>query len=521
MSDIEQVLRVQGAPPEHGPGFEERLRAAVAADTGGAGEQAGRDRAPAAALTVHTRRRVRWVAALAAAAVVTASVIGYAAARHTVTELQQPQPASAAEVVANVQAALSRISTLRAHEVWTFRQLTGPQESEWRSDWTTADWWARTRIGRLQGVDDPPDRIIVAADGRWRMDHPEGDGIVSTYTGDELTGVLKSYERPDRTEYVATGYPLEAGSSLGGLDAPVLSLYDGVWGNGSWGGWGDVWFVFAFNDPANLSAMAGGQVAETTYEGRPALTLSVAIAPTPITGLDMGAHLFDTVRIVVDRRTWLVVDRCELLRGEVVYDTRLTDVHVNEPLGGTSLVPTLPAGTKVKTSHDRFRHVSFAAAATAFATPALAPGRLPSGYSPFAAAVAPSSRFTLWTQNGYRPDYWPESHDITQLSYRSGLLHLMVTTRRQPAGTPAPDDDPQAADPFVTTTPGDDTAATGALETVTLTGGAWQGVTAHLVMPLLDTPHLWAWHDGTLVTVSGDLTRDELLSVADSLEPLR
>jgi hypothetical protein len=513
MRDLEQVLREAGAPPDHGPGFEERLWAAISADAASDPLKPGPRRPSGLTLPAAAGRRRRLAAVLAAAAVVVGLAVGVAFARHTVTELRQPPIASAAQVVAKVRAALSRISTLRADEVLTYRQVTGPPKSEWQPGWTTADWWARTRIGPLQGADDPPDRIVVVADGRWRADHPEGDGIVSQYTGNEVTGVLRSYERPDRTAYVATGYPLEAGSSIEGLDPWSLSP------GGYWSGWSGIWYDVAFIDPVNLSAMAGGQVSETTYEGRPALSLSVVIAPVPITGLQMGAHLFDTVRIVVDESTWLVVEQCELLRGEVVNDTRLTDVHVNEPLGDTRFAPTLPAGTKVKTDHGRFRHVSFAAAATAFATPALAPSRLPSGFSPFAAAVAPASRFTFWTQYGYRSDYWPESHDVTQLSYQAGLLHMMVTTRRQPAGGPTPDD-LFLTDPFVGGTPGDSWDATGTLETVTLTGGAWRGVTAHLVVPLLDTPHLWAWHDGTLVTVSGDLTRDELLEVANSLQPL-
>jgi hypothetical protein len=37
---------------------------------------------------------------------------------------------------------------------------------------------------------------------------------------------------------------------------------------------------------------------------------------------------------------------------------------------------------------------------------------------------------------------------------------------------------------------------------------------------LLDSPHLWAWHDGVLVTAGGDLTRDQLLALANSLEPM-
>jgi hypothetical protein len=39
-------------------------------------------------------------------------------------------------------------------------------------------------------------------------------------------------------------------------------------------------------------------------------------------------------------------------------------------------------------------------------------------------------------------------------------------------------------------------------------------------VPSLGVPHLWAFHDGLLVTVSGDLTRSQLLRIAESLEPL-
>ncbi len=112
------------------------------------------------------------------------------------------------------------------------------------------------------------------------------------------------------------------------------------------------------------------------------------------------------------------------------------------------------------------------------------------------------------------------NRDVTQLSYRSGLLQFLVTTRKQPPGGPPPAD-PFAADPFVTTSARDDVMHTGQLETVQLTGGAWSGVTVHLVMPVLGVPHLWAWHDGTLITGAGDLTRNELLSVANALQPLK
>jgi acetyl esterase/lipase len=52
---------------------------------------------------------------------------------------------------------------------------------------------------------------------------------------------------------------------------------------------------------------------------------------------------------------------------------------------------------------------------------------------------------------------------------------------------------------------------------VTLHGGALDGVTAELEVDPRTTPHLWALTPELVVTVSGDLTRDELLAVAQSL----
>jgi hypothetical protein len=56
---------------------------------------------------------------------------------------------------------------------------------------------------------------------------------------------------------------------------------------------------------------------------------------------------------------------------------------------------------------------------------------------------------------------------------------------------------------------------------VTIDRGALRGVTVKLAMPALGLPHLWAFHDGLLVTIAGDLTEDQLLQVAESLRPLK
>ena len=489
--------------PAHRPGYRERLMAEL--------ERADWSRPARDPARRHLRTRL--LASLAATAAVAALAVGIAVSSHAVHELSDPPVASAAEVAANVRAALADIRTLRVESTWSYRNVVGPPRSEWRQDWTTADWWSRAVI--KPGLHSQPmGRIVATADGRWRMDHPEGDEspvIVDQYIADQATGVMKTYWPGDRM-YVTKD------TSLGSPD--------------SWmGGYTVDWSVdVSFMRLANLQAMAHGRVGETTYEGRPALTVSCAIAPVPIDGLNMDSHLFDTAEYTVDRETWLVVRWSYLLRGQVVQQTSLSNVRVNEPLSDVEFQLSPPRETRIKLVTKsallplpllQFRRVSFDEAAHTFSTPPLEPSALPQGFSPFAAAVADKARFMIWTfTDGYQPHYWPASRDVTQLGYRSGFLRLLVTTRQQPAGGPLPAD-LFAADPFVTATAGDDIAHIGGtLERVRLSGGAWRGVTAYVVTPLLVPPHLWAWHDGTLVTVGGDLTRDELLGVANSLQPM-
>jgi hypothetical protein len=306
-----------------------------------------------------------------------------------------------------------------------------------------------------------------------------------------------------------------------------LGMPDSWLGAYTLGYWVDVSFI----RDTNLEAMASRQVGNTTYEGRPALTVRCSIPPVSIAGLEMGSHLFDAVEYTVDRESWVVVHAYYLLRGQVVQRISLSNVRLNQPLPDGTLELSPPAGTVTKVVgqyeddlpmvRSLFRRVPFADAGAVWPTTPLAPASVPSGFKPFAAAVAPDARWWIWTfTQGYQPSYWPASRNITQPCYRAGLLRFLVTTRPQPSGGPLPSD-LFVADPFVMETAGDDTAAIGPrVETMTLRGGAWRGVTAYLVMPLLAPPHLWAWHDGVLVTVGGDLTRDELLGVANSLQPM-
>jgi hypothetical protein len=178
--------------------------------------------------------------------------------------------------------------------------------------------------------------------------------------------------------------------------------------------------------------------------------------------------------------------------------------------------------TKVREESEGFRRVRFADAPRACSTSPLAPISLPQGFRPFAADVAKHATLEFWTDGGGKKSaFWPASSDVVQLAYRSGFLSCIVTIRKQPLGGKRPSAKP-VADPFVRDLdPAEDSYAfSGGARKVTLTGGAWRGVTAYVVTPMLESPHLWAWHDGLLVTISGDLTAEQLLNAAGSLQPM-
>jgi hypothetical protein len=528
-TDLEGLLREHAGAPGHGPDFETRLWAKIAAEAAPAAVAAApADAAPAAELGTAAQQRVsaparrhhlrRVLLAAAAVAAAAALTLGIVASHHSVQPFLYPDPASAAEVAANVRTALSSIRTLRATEQSYFKVVKGPPESQWKDGWTTADWWKRARIYsdeefKSLGMENGSpyfarEQIVAKADGRWRKDAPEGhepSDPVDQSSDDQATGVSQIYW-PGMALHVIKN------TSLGAPDD----------GSKTPSGIGHVQSPLQFIGPATLALMARGTMEEATYEGRPALTISCAIPPRPLRSVNMEAHYFDAVEYTIDRETWLIVRTRYLLRDEVVWQSRLTDIRVNVPVADTELVPSCPPRTTVREASEGFRRVSFAEAPGACSTSPLAPTSLPQGFQPFAAAVAKRATFDYWTDGGGKKSaFWPASSDVVQLAYRAGFMSCIVTTRTQPLGAHRPTAKP-ASDPFVRDldTAEDSYAFSGGARRVRLTGGAWRGVTAYVVTPLLESPHLWAWHDSVLVTIGGDLTRDQLLAAANSLEPL-
>jgi hypothetical protein len=82
-----------------------------------------------------------------------------------------------------------------------------------------------------------------------------------------------------------------------------------------------------------------------------------------------------------------------------------------------------------------------------------------------------------------------------------------------PTADPAPTRKPSWSDPFAIEGVRDDRAR------LRLSFGALEGARAELVVGPRSIPRLWALTDELVVTVSGDLTRAELLQAAESLRP--
>jgi hypothetical protein len=56
---------------------------------------------------------------------------------------------------------------------------------------------------------------------------------------------------------------------------------------------------------------------------------------------------------------------------------------------------------------------------------------------------------------------------------------------------------------------------------VSLRSGAFEGATAHIIIDPGYWPHLWVKKDGWVATVAGDLTREQMVRIAESLGPWR
>jgi len=131
------------------------------------------------------------------------------------------------------------------------------------------------------------------------------------------------------------------------------------------------------------------------------------------------------------------------------------------------------------------------------------PGAVPAGFVLTEVAVAAMGQPT--GKEGMNP----AAAGVVSALYKRGFDRLVISTRLV-GPDPTLWSDPLASGEGFIDTP----------ERVLLKAGAFAGSTAELLVDARAVPHLWAMNDTLVVTVSGDLTRDELLAAAESLAPV-
>lgn len=237
-------------------------------------------------------------------------------------------------------------------------------------------------------------------------------------------------------------------------------------------------------------------VRETSYEGRPAWVLA-----TPVDRNRLSTYSADRMEVTVDSATGFPVRVVETLQGDLVREIRLEGLELDPTLAADTFSVVFPPGMEVTPLDQGFRRVSIAdAAATVGYQPPL-PTVVPDGFE--LALVTVAERGMGTGKEGMNPP----AAGVVSTSYRRGFDALLVSSRL------AGDDvelwsDPLAAGEGFVDRP----------ESVTLQAGAFAGRRAEvLIDPRAQMPHLWVT-DGTLVvTVAGDLSRAELIAVAESL----
>jgi hypothetical protein len=441
--------------PEHAPDFEARLRAWLQEDL------AGRERLPRSErVTRFPPTRPRRAARRRLAALLPAAAAALVAAIVVAITIGEPgvtpRVASAAEVRETVAQAWANADSVSG--ILVSRSSVPPdreqRERRWRFD-ITSDGDVR-----LTGITRPSDVAYNAEENVERGLNPsESIPDSDVLFGSEIKGLAPG--APDQT------------SSITALDRGLGSVVRA------------------------LAASRGGGVTETTYEGRDAWLLETDL-PVPEKDQEFWP---DHLEVVVDRETGFPVRAIGSNKGNTLYETRIEDLTVGGDLPGDAFSLEFPPRVEVFRSDAGFRRVSLDEVPSIIGYDPLVPRSVPEGYELSEVAVAKRARATGAFGGN------PATINAVSLSYRRGLDQFIVTTRL------VGDDASAWSDPFAT---GEQLVQ--ARERVRFSSGALAGRDGELVIDPVAAPHVWALTQDLVVTVSGDLTRNELLHVAESLE---
>jgi len=314
---------------------------------------------------------------------------------------------------------------------------------------------------------------VTAVDGRSDQSYSTRQGVQRSFSTVAASGALLASE----SRGLATGPPDPA------PDASVLARQLGA-------------LARAF-----VGSRADVAVRETTYDGRSAWNLVVPLSRVPIPADDAPGG--PEIDITVDQQTGFPlqsIERRRLADGTLVTvrEVRLSNLVADQPVSPDRFVLIFPPGAGPVDGLDQgFRRVALAEAAAVGDGPLL-PARVPEGFKLAEVAVA---RLAPATADGRNP----LSRDVVSVAYQRGFDRFVISMRS--VGT----------DPAVWVDPLTSQTSNATVERFTPSAGRLRGAQGELVGPSGDAPHVWLLSERLVVTVSGDLTRQELLAIVDSL----
>jgi hypothetical protein len=320
--------------------------------------------------------------------------------------------------------------------------------------------------------------FALTARGSFRSDIA---GLPDVRVYDAVRGVERSINSSASLGGVGRFYSLRTGLAPGPPDAyvgdDVLPRQLGAAVRG----------LLAANDP---------RIEVTTYAGRPAWKAVLRVDPNAIVAD------FDRLVVVVDQQLGLPVRARTSLEGRFHSELRLRRLELNEQLPKGTFDLEFPPDAEVSRVDEGFRRVPLDRVEVIAGYPPVLPVRVPEGYSLADLALA---RRPPWTGTQAAN---PRSRDVVSLTYRRGFDRFTVTTRREGDSRSRVWSDPVAAGEGLSEEP----------RRLTLRDGAFAGARAELIIGPRSVPHLWGISDGLVFTIAGDLTADELIAVAESLE---
>jgi hypothetical protein len=244
-----------------------------------------------------------------------------------------------------------------------------------------------------------------------------------------------------------------------------------------------------------LLEMGDPRVETAEHAGRQVWSLATRVRQDRLAG---AGYSPDHLEVKVDVQTGIPLYARWTVDGKLRRELRITTVVLNPEVSRTRLAVDVPDGVTLSKSDQGFERVELDEVEGVVGYAPLVPSWLPEGYELADVTIARQGGPT--GSEGMNP----QAPDVVSLLYRRGFDRIVLTTR---VAIPGDWSDPLATGEGFVDRP----------EQLLLERGALSGVEANLLIVPLAIPHIWALTDELVVTVAGDLDREQLLRVAESL----